>query len=57
MNCKKCGSGKVLSEGVGEGKVKVTCQECGMNEVKDEQGRKMLTDDRPVSDVRELLTS
>ena len=35
----------------------MTCQECGMNEVKDEQGRKMLTDDRPVSDVRELLTS
>jgi hypothetical protein len=57
MNCQKCGSGNVLVEGVGEGKTKVTCQACGVAEVKDQQGRKMLTDDRPAPDRRELLTS
>lgn len=45
--CVKCGSERVLMEGVGDGKTKVTCQECGYSTVKDQQGRRMLTDDRP----------
>ena len=46
--CKKCGSEKVLLEGVGDGKTKVTCQECGYASVQDSQGRRMLTDDAPL---------
>jgi Zn finger protein HypA/HybF involved in hydrogenase expression len=58
MNCQKCKSSNVLSEGVGEGKVRVTCQECGSSEVKDQQGRHMLTDDAGgANDRRDLLTS
>lgn len=57
MNCAKCKSQNVMVEGVGEGKVRVTCQGCGMSEVKDQQGRKMLTDDMGGGDRRELLTS
>ena len=45
--CQKCGSEKVLMEGVGDGKTKVTCQECGYASVQDSQGRRMLTDDAP----------
>lgn len=58
MNCQKCKSSNVLCEGVGEGKVRVTCRECGESNVQDQQGRRMLTDDMGASgDRRELLTS
>jgi len=55
MQCSKCGSSRVLTEGLLEGKVKVTCQECSASEIKDSKGRKMLTDDMPVSDRRQFL--
>lgn len=56
MTCDKCGSDKLLVEGLLEGKVKVTCRECGMSEVRDAQGRRMLTDDMPAPDRRQYLT-
>jgi uncharacterized Zn finger protein len=56
MQCTKCGSSKVLTEGLDNGKIKVTCQECGHSTIKDQQGRQMLTDDAPVPDRREYLT-
>jgi ribosomal protein S27AE len=43
--CPKCGENTLLTEGQGEGKVKVKCTSCGLVEVRDEKGRKMLTDD------------
>ncbi len=57
MQCQKCNSSNVLVEGVGEGKTKITCQACGLSEVKDIQGRQMLTDDRAPVDRRQMLTS
>ena len=47
MECKSCNAKKVLVEGLTEGKSKITCQECGFSEIRDPQGRKMLTDDQP----------
>lgn len=38
--------GQVLTESLGEGKVRVTCQKCGLSEVKDQEGRQLLTDDK-----------
>lgn len=55
MECKNCGAKKVLVEGLTEGKSKVTCQECGYHEIRDPEGRKMLTDDMPQQDRRKLL--
>ena len=57
MQCQKCSSNNVLVENVGEGKTKITCQSCGESKVSDQQGRRMLTDDRPAPDSREMLTS
>ena len=45
MECKSCKAKKVLVEGLGEGRSKITCQECGYSEIKDSKGRQMLTDD------------
>jgi predicted nucleic-acid-binding Zn-ribbon protein len=56
MQCPKCGSTNVLTESLEEGRVKVTCQNCGHSEVKDPQGRQMLTDNMPQPDRREYLT-
>jgi len=56
MKCSRCGSEKVLTEGLDEGRVKITCQNCGHTEIKDQQGRKMLTDDMPTPDRRQYLT-
>lgn len=56
MNCQKCKSQRVLMEGQGDGKTKVTCQECGYSYIQDTQGRRMLTDDMPGSDTRKVLT-
>jgi len=57
MKCNKCGSRRVLAEGLLDGKTKLNCQECGAGEVLDAQGRRMLTDDMPAPDRREYLTS
>lgn len=43
--CGKCGSTKVLTESVAEGRVRVVCQECFHSELRDNEGRKFLTDD------------
>jgi predicted nucleic-acid-binding Zn-ribbon protein len=56
MQCPKCGSTNVLTESLEEGRVKIICQNCGYSEVKDPQGRQMLTDDMPAPDRREYLT-
>lgn len=55
MQCSKCGSSRVLVEGLLEGKVKVVCQECAASEVRDSQGRKMLTDDMSGGDRQQYL--
>jgi ribosomal protein S27E len=55
MECKKCGSEQVVTEGLLDNKVKVTCQKCGESEIKDAQGRQMLTDDMPAPDRRRYL--
>jgi hypothetical protein len=46
VTCPKCG-GQVLVEALGEGRVRTTCQQCHLSEVRDEQGRRMLTDNMP----------
>lgn len=45
MKCLSCNSEKVLVESVGDGKVRVSCQKCGESTVRDQQGRRLLTDD------------
>jgi len=56
MKCTRCGSERVLTEGLEDGRVKTTCQECGLSQVKDKEGRQMLTDNMPTPDRREYLT-
>jgi len=56
MNCQKCKSTRVLTEGQGDGKTKVTCQECGESRILDTQGRRMLTDDMPATSRTQILT-
>lgn len=56
MTCQKCGSERVLVEGVGDGVTKISCQECGESTIRDNQGRRMLTDDMPAADRRTQLT-
>ena len=46
MNCPKCKEA-MLTEAVAPNKVKVTCQKCGLSEVRDTQGRKLLTEADP----------
>lgn len=54
MRCPKCGSQNLLMEGVGDGKTKLTCQACGHSEVKDREGRPLLTE-VPHVDKRRVL--
>jgi len=42
IKCEKCGSEKMIVEGVVGGGVKMTCQKCGNSEVRDSNGSKML---------------
>lgn len=56
MQCPRCNSTNVLTEALEEGRVKVVCQQCGFSEVRDPQGRQMLTDNMPQPDCREYLT-
>jgi hypothetical protein len=45
MNCPKCNAPGLLVEASPDGKTqKVRCQKCGFTEVKDHQGRKLLTE-------------
>jgi len=57
MKCEKCG-GQVLIENVGDKRTKVTCQACGWSEVRDNEGRRMLTEvpESHGSDKARLLT-
>jgi ribosomal protein S27AE len=55
MRCPKCGKQNLLVEGLGEGKTRLTCQACGYSEVKDREGRPLLTE-VPRVDKGRLLT-
>lgn len=55
QKCKTCQS-QMMVEALGEGKIRVVCPRCGMQEVKDDKGRSLLTDDRPVPGGRHLIT-
>jgi len=56
MNCEACGKQNVLIEGLGEGKKKVTCQDCGFSTITNAQGQPLLTGDRSTpQDGRQLL--
>lgn len=55
MKCPNCGEQNLLVEGVGDGKTKLTCQSCGYHNVKDKEGRPLLTE-VPQTDRRRLLT-
>jgi hypothetical protein len=57
MRCPKCGSRSVLVEALGDGKTRLICQNCRHQEVRDSQGRGLLTDDMPRPDRRQLITS
>lgn len=56
MQCRSCGGDKVLVEGLTEGKSKITCQKCSYSEIRDPQGRRMLTDDLPHQHRGKYLT-
>jgi|WetSurMetagenome_2_1015567.scaffolds.fasta_scaffold02643_8 hypothetical protein len=45
MKCPKCEHPEVLLEDLGEGQKRVKCPKCGLNEVYDKEGRKLLTGD------------
>jgi len=42
VKCEKCGSSKVIVEGISDGCVKVTCQECSDSSVQDKRGTRQL---------------
>jgi hypothetical protein len=48
MDCQKCGKPTLIVEDLGGGKKKLHCSSCGLNEIKDGQGRKMLTETMPL---------
>lgn len=48
MDCQKCGKPTLIVEDLGGGKKKLHCSSCGLNEIKDSQGRKMLTETMPL---------
>ena len=48
MKCNKCGKDTLLAEDLGGGKKKLHCSSCGLTEIKDAQGRKLLTEDDPM---------
>ena len=48
MNCPQCNAPEVLVESSPDGKTeKLKCQKCGLNEVRDKAGRKLLTEVLP----------
>ena len=44
-SCPKCKAPGLMTEAVGDGKVKKSCRSCGFSEVRDNVGRQLLTDD------------
>lgn len=44
MKCPSCGTEGVLVESLQEGKKRIKCQKCGLNEIRDRDGRKLLLD-------------
>jgi ribosomal protein S27E len=44
MTCKKCNK-TVVVESLGDGKSRVRCESCGLSEIQDSAGRKLLTSD------------
>jgi len=46
MKCSQCG-GRVLVESAGPNTTRVTCQECGHADIKNQSGQRLLTDDAP----------
>ncbi len=44
MKCPSCNADGVLVENLGEGRKRVRCSRCGLNEVKDGEGRKLLNE-------------
>jgi ribosomal protein S27AE len=45
MKCPKCGHPEVLVETLKQGDKRMKCSKCGLNEVQDKDGRKLLTGD------------
>jgi predicted nucleic-acid-binding Zn-ribbon protein len=45
MKCPKCQHPEVLVEDLGAGSKKIKCPKCGLNEIRDKEGRKLLTGD------------
>jgi len=46
MDCPKCEEPQVLVESLGDGHKRITCEKCGLKEVHDREGRKLLLDTR-----------
>ena len=55
MICPRCGGKSLIVEGLGDGKTKTVCQDCGYSEITDKRGLPMLTE-VPQPDRRRLLT-
>lgn len=55
MKCKACGKQNILIEGLGDGKRRLTCQDCGHTLVEDDKGRRLLTDTRTSVSRRKIL--
>lgn len=44
--CPKCGNKQLLIEDLGDGHKKIKCTQCGLQEIRDARGRKLLLDTR-----------
>lgn len=44
MNCPKCGDPEVVIENLERGGMRVQCKRCGLYEIRDSEGRKLLTE-------------
>jgi ssDNA-binding Zn-finger/Zn-ribbon topoisomerase 1 len=51
VKCPKCGSPGVLVESKPNGDKHIKCAQCGLNEVRDKEGRKLLLDAGSTGDV------
>lgn len=51
MQCPQCGHPEVLVESKTNGDKRITCPKCGLNEVRDKDGRKLLLDTVGSGDV------
>lgn len=57
MKCDQCKTGDQIKQPLDENRVRVTCSNptCGLNEVRDRQGRKLLTEVMPSTGPRRVL--